>query len=71
MAECARLGPTSQVLHSVDSGLTIALDTGSEVSIGQIGLLENVRLVREPVCVEGIGGMRVFDKIECWFRLWS
>ncbi len=63
MAECARLGPTSQVLHSVDSGLTIALDTGSEASIGQIGLLENVRLVLEPVCVEGIGGMRVFDKI--------
>jgi hypothetical protein len=62
-AECARLGPASQVLSSVDSGLVISLDTGSEIPIGRIDLLENIRLVRKPVFVEGIGGMCIFDKI--------
>jgi hypothetical protein len=55
--------PSSQVLYSVDSGMVIALDTGSEISIGQIGHLKNIRLVRKPVFVEGIGGICVFDKI--------
>jgi hypothetical protein len=51
------------VLYSVDSGLCVALDTGSEISIGQIDFLQNVRLVRKPVFVEGIGGTCVFYKV--------
>jgi hypothetical protein len=57
--------PPSQVLYSVDSDLVIALDTGSEISIGQIGFLKYIRLVRKPVFVEGIlvGGICVFGKM--------
>jgi hypothetical protein len=56
-------GTVVTVLSSVNAGLRIALDTGSEISIGGIDLLENVRLVRKPVFVEGIGDICIFDKI--------
>jgi hypothetical protein len=55
--------PSPTVLSTVDAGLGIALDTCSEISIGRIGFLKNVRLVRKPVFVEGLGGIRVFDTV--------
>jgi hypothetical protein len=45
----------------VDSGRFIALDTASEVSIGRMDILRNVRLVKNRVLVEGIGGMQNFE----------
>jgi hypothetical protein len=41
-------------------GLVLALDTCSEVSIGRKDLLKGLRLAREPICLEGIGGTRCF-----------
>jgi hypothetical protein len=49
------------LLFVTDAGRIIALDTCSEVSIGLIDSLKNVRLTQKPVCVEGIGGMRVLE----------
>ncbi len=49
------------MLFAWHQGLKIALDTCSEVSIGQIEFLQNVRLAKEAVLVEGVGGMCLFD----------
>jgi hypothetical protein len=49
------------LLFVTDAGRIIALDTCSEVSIGRIESLKNVRLAQKPVCIEGIGGMRVLE----------
>ncbi len=49
------------LLFVTDAGRIIALDTCSEVSIGLIDSLKNIRLAQKPVCVEGIGGMRVLE----------
>jgi hypothetical protein len=48
------------LLFVTDAGRIIALDTCSDVSIGRIDSLKNVRLAQKTVCVEGIGGMRVW-----------
>jgi hypothetical protein len=56
----SRQGPMD-LLFVTDAGRIIALDTCSEVSIGRIDSLKNVRLAQKPVCVEGIGGMRVLE----------
>jgi hypothetical protein len=40
-----------------DGGLRIALDTCSEISIGRKKKLKNLRLVENPIFVQGIGGM--------------
>ncbi len=45
----------------IDNGLFVALDTCSEVSIGLIHVLKDVRLARKPVCVEGIGGTIILE----------
>jgi hypothetical protein len=53
--------PSPKLLFAVDSDHLLALDTASEVSIGRIDILQNVRLVQNPVLVEGIGGMHSFE----------
>ena len=49
------------MLFAWHQGLKIALDTCSEVSIGQIEFLKNVRLAKEAVFVQGVGGTCLFD----------
>ena len=52
------LSPT--MLFARHEGLILALDTCSEVSIGRKDLLKGLRLAKEPICLEGIGGTRGF-----------
>jgi hypothetical protein len=54
------LNSDHELLFAVDLGRRISLDTASEVSIGQIDILKNVRLAENPVFVEGIGGTQHF-----------
>jgi hypothetical protein len=49
-----------ELLFAVDLDHLISLDTASEVSIGVIDILNNVRLAKNPVFVEGIGGTQHF-----------
>jgi hypothetical protein len=46
------------MLFAHEGEMKIALDTGSEISIGQKEFLKNVRLVDEEVLVESLGGIR-------------
>ena len=50
--------PPSLMLFAYEGEMKIALDTGSEISIGRKDLLKNIRLVNEEVFVESLGGMR-------------
>ena len=50
--------PPSLMLFAYEREMKIALDTGSEVSIGQKDFLKNIRLVNEEVFVESLGGIR-------------
>jgi hypothetical protein len=42
-------------------GKRIVLDTGSEVSIGRLDFLQNIRLAQTTTFVEGVGGKNSFD----------
>ncbi len=53
--------PFSDMLFAMESGRRISLETGSEISIGQIETLRNVRLVEEAVFVQGVGGICLFE----------
>jgi hypothetical protein len=59
----ARTAPrfVSSLLLARDAHLVLALDTCSDVSIGQIEFLENVRLVEKGILVEGCGGRILFE----------
>ena len=52
---------SSSLLFARDSDHLIALDTCSDVSIGQIEFLKNVRLVEKGILVEGCGGRMLFE----------
>jgi hypothetical protein len=49
------------MLIVTDAGKGIALDTCSEISIGSIQVLKNIRLTQKAVCVEGIGGTKIME----------
>ncbi len=51
----------SAQLFAQDSGRVIALDTCSDVSIGRVDILKNVRLVQAAVLAEGCGGRHLFE----------
>jgi hypothetical protein len=59
----ARTAPefVSSLLFARDSNLVLALDTCSDVSIGRIEFLQNVRLVKKTILVEGCGGRLLFE----------
>ena len=49
-----------ELLFAVDLDHFISLDTANEVSIGLFDILKNVRLAKNPVLVEGLGGTQHF-----------
>ncbi len=51
---------SSYLLFATDSGRRIALDTCSDISIGHKKILKNLRLVKQAVFVEGVGGTCLF-----------
>jgi hypothetical protein len=51
----------SSLLFARDSNLVLALDTCSDVSIGRIEFLKDVRLVKKTILVEGCGGRLLFE----------
>jgi hypothetical protein len=61
------LARETDMLISSLHGKRIVLDTGSEVSIGRLDFLQNIRLARTTTFVEGVGG----KKISTWKEIYD